>query len=109
MDDYAEQQTAIVTELLRERSQLLREESIRRTLKVLDAKRRSIREELEQLILHMTLLIPLTGIAATSPDSYADLLQDAIQQLEDDAFARLLLQVLQEVHPGAVPLFCLLK
>jgi hypothetical protein len=96
------EQDVLLTECLQERSRLLRECSIRRTVKVLEAKRRSIREELEQLVLHIALLVPLSGVSNRSTESYADLLQDAVKQLGDDAFAQLLLQVLQELISSPV-------
>lgn len=97
MDDYPEQ-NILLTELLKERSRMLREYSVRRAVRVLDTKRQRIREELAQLIRHIALLIPLTEISSTSTEPYSDLLQDAIKQLGDDAFSELLLQVLQEVQ-----------
>jgi hypothetical protein len=73
-----------------------RERSIRRAVTVLEAKRKHIREELEQLIQHITLLIPLASVSPTTPNSRAELLQDALERLGDDAFAQLLLQILQD-------------
>ncbi|AFY78487.1 MAG: hypothetical protein IGR93_20015 [Hydrococcus sp. C42_A2020_068] len=70
-------------------TEFVRERSIRRTVKVLEAKRKRIREELEQLIQHLDLLVPSS---ATS----SDLLQEAIQRIGDDAFSQLLMQLMQE-------------
>lgn len=70
-------------------AEFVRERSIRRTVKVLEAKRKRIREELEQLIQHLDLLVPSS---ATS----SDLLQEAVGRIGDDAFGQLLLQLMQE-------------
>ena len=73
-----------------------RERSIRRAVIVLEAKRKHVREELQQLIQHISLLIPLARVSATTPNSQAELLQDALERLGDEAFAQLLLQILQD-------------
>lgn len=91
-------QDVLLADSLRERSQLLRECSISRAAKVLDAKRQRIREELEQLIYHIALLVPLAGDGNSSTEFYCQLLQDAVERLGDRAFAQLLLQVLQDLQ-----------
>jgi hypothetical protein len=77
-------------------TELRRERSIRRTVTVLETKRKRIREELQQLVQHITLLVPATE--RFSHDSHHSLLEDAISRLGDDAFAELLLQIVQDVH-----------
>lgn len=79
-------------------TEFCKERSIRRTVKVVEAKRKRIREELEQLILHLALLVPVAGANTHSLDSSSDLLLEALNRIEDDAFTQLLLQVLQEVR-----------
>lgn len=71
--------------------ELRRERSIRRTVKLLEAKREQIRDDLKQLVNHFSLLVP-------SPQAKTDtkLLQEAVQRLGDDTFAQLLTQILQE-------------
>jgi hypothetical protein len=69
-----------------------RERSIRRAVAVLEAKRQRIRDDIEQLISHITLLVPPSSSAR---DAY-NMLEDAAGRLGDDAFAQLLLHVLQE-------------
>ena len=91
------EQNVLSAESLRERSLWLRECSIRRATKVLEAKRKRIHEELEQVIAHIALLVPLSDFANSSAEAYAQLLQDAAAQLGDEAFTQLLLQVLQEI------------
>jgi hypothetical protein len=74
-----------------------RERSIRRTVKVLEFKRKRIHEELEQLILHLALLIPSIGTSATSNTVSSELLEEAVNRIGDEAFGQLLRQILQEV------------
>jgi hypothetical protein len=74
-----------------------RERSIRRTAQVLSAKRESIHKDLHQLIAHLTLLLPSAQLSQKGNDSNYDLLQAALDRLGDDAFAQLILQVLQEL------------
>lgn len=81
------EQNALSTEFNRERS-------VRRTATVLEAKRVRIRDELQQLVRHMALLVPA---GTQTAESYAALLQDAAERIGDDAFTQLLLQVLQEI------------
>jgi hypothetical protein len=75
-------------------AELRRERSIRRTVKLLESKRRQIREDLKQFINHFSLLIP-SNQARSDPE----LLIDAMQRLGDEAFAELLRQILQEKPP----------
>ncbi|AFZ34281.1 hypothetical protein Sta7437_0686 [Stanieria cyanosphaera PCC 7437] len=74
-----------------------KERSIRRTMRVLKAKRSQIREDLIQLITHLSMLIPLKKFASTTKASDVDILMEALQRLDDDVFTQLLLQVLQEL------------
>jgi hypothetical protein len=88
----------LLSELLRSHSQSLREASIRRTVQVLESKRKRIREELVQLILHISLLVPLADVSTHSGEVYTALLQESVQQLGDEAFAELFLQILKEIQ-----------
>lgn len=90
-----QQQTAYFTTLLKDRLDTQREASVRRTVKVLEAKRTRFREEVEQLIHHLGLLIPL---ADQSMGSSATLVQEALERLGDDAFAQFLVQILNEIR-----------
>lgn len=92
------EQNLLSAEYLRERSQSLRECSVRRAAKVLEAKRKRIHEELEQVISHIALLVPLTDMANSPAEAYSQLLQEAAAQLGDEAFTQLLVQVLQEIQ-----------
>ncbi len=76
----------------------LRELSIRRSVKLLEGKRKRIKEEIEQLITHISLLVPIAAKGCpTSPENHTELLQEAVNRLGDDAFAQLFIQILQEL------------
>jgi hypothetical protein len=77
-------------------SKFERERSIRRTVTLLEAKRKRFREELQQLVSHLTWLIPLKSVPSSARTFHTDLLAEAVEQLGDEAFTQLLLQVLQE-------------
>ena len=74
--------------------ELRRERSIRRTIKLLEVKRKEIRTDLQQFVTHLALLLPNRPVK-----SDPKLLNEAIERLGDDAFALLLSQILQEYPP----------
>ena len=67
-----------------------RERSIRRVLRVLKAKRSRIDEDLNQLVTHLGLLVPLSQ---TQGDN--SVLLEAISRLEEDGFTELLMEIIQ--------------
>ncbi|HIK11343.1 MAG TPA: hypothetical protein IGS52_13950 [Oscillatoriaceae cyanobacterium M33_DOE_052] len=69
--------------------------SIRRTAKVLDGKRKRIREDIQYLIAHMALLVP--PVAGGETDISTQIITEALGRLGDDAFAQLVLQIMQEL------------
>lgn len=73
------------------------ERYIRRTLAVLQAKRKRIRDELQQLVTHLNLLVPLAKNHSLD-DNRNDLLKEAAKRLDDEAFAQLLLQAIDKNH-----------
>ncbi|NER32521.1 MAG: hypothetical protein F6J93_00310 [Oscillatoria sp. SIO1A7] len=73
--------------------------SIRRTARLLQGKRDRIREDLRQLISHMALLVPPVPGATRGTDPPTEVLTEALNRLGDDAFAQLVLQILQEIQP----------
>lgn len=73
--------------------------SIRRTARVLEGKRDRIRDDIRQLILHMSLLVPPVGGVARGTDPPTEVLTEALMRLGDDTFAQLVLQILQEIQP----------
>ncbi len=76
-----------------------RERSIRRTLTVLEAKRKSVSNDLERLIRHIKFLLPSTTSSATHSNSHQDLevLKEALERMGDDAFAQLMLALLPKL------------
>ncbi len=73
-----------------------RERSIRRTIKVLEAKRQSIREDLQRLRTHLHFLLPTAQMNNHNCDGDPDILVEALGRIDDDAFVQMILQVLQE-------------
>lgn len=69
-----------------------RERSIRRAVTVLEMKRRRIRDDIEQLISQISLLMP----PSSSDREASALLEDAAGRLGDEVFVQLLLQVWEE-------------
>ena len=75
-----------------------RERHIRRTARVLATKRDSIHKDIQQLIAHLTLLLPSSKLTHNGDESHGDLLQSALDRIGDDTFTQLILQILQEIH-----------
>lgn len=80
--------------------QFTRERHIRRTARVLATKRDSIHKDIQQLIAHLSLLLPSSKIASHGDESHSDLLQSALDRLGDDTFTQLIIQVLQDIGQG---------
>ena len=76
--------------------ELDRERSIRRTVKLLRAKRSRIREDLHQLVNHLSLLIPVPKSKSDRNLTSAEMLIEAVQRLDDEIFTDLLIQIIQE-------------
>ncbi|NET33982.1 MAG: hypothetical protein F6K19_18490 [Cyanothece sp. SIO1E1] len=73
--------------------------SVRRTARVLELKKKSIQDELEQLLKHMALLVPsMETIGQSAADGRAQLLEEALERLGDQAFTDLVLQVMNNLH-----------
>lgn len=73
-----------------------RECSVRRTSRLLEAKRKRIREDLQDLVRHLGLLVPAVGLEMNA--SQKEVLAEALGRLEDDTFAQLVLQITQELQ-----------
>lgn len=69
------------------------ERSVRRTMSLLETKRQRMRDDLRQMLLHMSLLVP----SATGAEVDWEVLQEALGRLGDEPFAQLALQILQEL------------
>ncbi|MGK7932877.1 MAG: hypothetical protein AB4041_15815 [Microcystaceae cyanobacterium] len=91
-------ETTLLTDLIKEHSHHLKERSVSRTVEVLEAKRASFRREIQQLVRHLGLLIPITGNLSSHDVSQEMLLQEAAQRIGDDAFTQFLLQIMNEIE-----------
>ena len=61
--------------------ELERERSIRRTARLLDAKRSRIRDELDRLISHLSLLVSIPRKTVEDPQPESDILIEAARRL----------------------------
>ena len=68
-----------------------RERSIRRILRVMKAKRSRINDDLERLVTHLNLLVPLTQNRRDN-----NILLEALNRLDDDAFTELLKKIIKD-------------
>ncbi|MEM8641911.1 MAG: hypothetical protein AAGG51_24305 [Cyanobacteria bacterium P01_G01_bin.54] len=75
------------------------ERAVRRATFLLEAKRRRIRADLQQLVGHLSLLMPPRRADQTL-DEQQDILESALGRLNDDAFSQLLQQILAEQSSG---------
>lgn len=95
---YTTRRTLQVLEVKRERlrdelQQLVSHMGLKVPPRVLAVKRERLRDELEQLVRHMGLVVPQTD---TRQELSADILQEALDLLGDETFAKCVRQILQE-------------
>lgn len=76
--------------------ELERERSIRRTVKLLYAKRSRIKDELDRLISHLSLLVAVPHKTIEDPQPESDILIEAAKRMNDPVFTDLLVQIIQE-------------
>ena len=76
--------------------ELARERSIRRTVRVLKAKRSRIKDDLNQLITHLSLLVPRSKEHGSLRQSNSEIILEALSRLEDDAFTQFLTQIISQ-------------
>lgn len=67
--------------------EVTRERSIRRTVMVLETKRKRIREDLLELIQNMPLLALPVELTRNAPEESQDILLEALSRMGDEAFA----------------------
>lgn len=72
-----------------------RECSVRRALQVLEVKHRRIQDDLQQFVQHLKLLVPGLGHASFVDLEHQEILEEALIRLGDDAFAEIVLKVLE--------------
>lgn len=77
-------------------AELERERSIRRTARLLYAKRSRIIDELDRLVSHLSLLVALPRKTSEDPQPESDILIEAAKRINDPVFTDLLMQILRE-------------
>lgn len=75
-----------------------RECSVRRTLEVLSVKHRRMESDLQQFVHHLKLLVPGIELAPGEHLSEVEILEEALDRLNDDAFSDLLLRILERTY-----------
>jgi hypothetical protein len=76
--------------------ELERERSVRRTASLLSAKRSRIRDELDRLISHLSLLVLIPRKTAEDPQPESAILIEAARRIDDPVFTELVIQLIQE-------------
>ncbi|MEM8673652.1 MAG: hypothetical protein AAGF83_07245 [Cyanobacteria bacterium P01_G01_bin.67] len=76
--------------------ELERERSIRRTVRLLYAKRSRIRDELDRLISHLSLLVAVPRKTAEDPQPESEILIEAAKRINDPIFTDMVIQIIQE-------------
>ena len=79
-----------------ELAELEKERSIRRTARLLDAKRSRMIDELNRLISHLSLLVAVPRKTSEDALPETDLLIEAAKRIDDPVFTDLLIQIIQE-------------
>ncbi|MGD1919904.1 MAG: hypothetical protein ACFCAD_14040 [Pleurocapsa sp.] len=77
-------------------AELERERSIRRTVRLLYAKRSRVIDELDRLISHLSLLVAVPRQTPEDPHPESDLLIEAAKRIDDPVFTNLLIQIIQQ-------------
>ncbi|MCC0177829.1 hypothetical protein I4641_12665 [Waterburya agarophytonicola K14] len=77
-------------------AELERERSIRRTARLLSAKRSRMIDELDRLISHLSLLVAVPSKTSEGSQTETDLLIEAAKRIDDPVFTDLLIQIIQE-------------
>ena len=73
-----------------------KERSIRRTVRVLKAKRERLTTEINQLLTHLSLLLPCSEQSGNLRKSSSEIILEALERLDDDVFAQLLVEAIGE-------------
>ncbi len=77
-------------------AELERERSIRRTVRLLYAKRSRVIDELDRLISHLSLLVAVPRKTTEDSNPESDILIEAAKRIDDPIFTDLLIQIIQE-------------
>ena len=76
--------------------ELERERSVRRTASLLYAKRSRIRDELDRLISHISLLVSVPRKTPEDPQPESDILIEAAKRIDDPIFTDMVIQLVRE-------------
>ena len=76
--------------------ELEKERSIRRTVRLLSAKRSRIIDDLDRLVSHLSLLVSLPGANNKDASSESEILLEAAKRIDDPIFTNLLIKIIQE-------------
>ena len=71
-----------------------KERSIRRTVRVLKAKRSRLKKEINQLLTHLSLLVPRSEHSGNLRESSSEIILEALERLDDDLFTQLLTEAM---------------
>ena len=75
-----------------------RERSVRRAVKVLDARRQRVREDLHQLVSSIALFVLPVEFPDHAGEHYREILTEALSRLGDETFAELVLEMLKKAN-----------
>ena len=76
--------------------ELERERSIRRTASLLSARRLRMRDELDRLIAHISLLVAVPRKTAEDPQPESAILIEAAKRIDDPIFTDMVVQLVRE-------------
>ena len=77
-------------------AELERERSIRRTARLLYAKRSRVIDEIDRLVSHLSLLVAIPRKTSEDPHPESDILIEAAKRIDDPIFTDLLIQIIQQ-------------
>ena len=77
-------------------AELERERSIRRTVRLLYAKRSRVIDELDRLISHLSLLVAVPRKTTEEPHPESAILIEAAKRIDDPVFTDLVIQIIQQ-------------
>ncbi len=73
-----------------------KERSIRRTVRVLKAKRDRLNTEINQLLTHLSLLLPSSEESGNLRNSSSEIILEALERIDDDVFTKLLAEAMNK-------------
>ena len=76
--------------------ELERERSVRRTARLLYDKRSRMRDELDRLVAHLSLLVAVPRKTPEDPQPESGILIEAAKRIDDPVFTDLVIQIIRE-------------